>query len=448
MRGQLMGQADAAVAALDPAVAAEILVAEGQRAGGPQRPFALNTPIGLVAVDVVIGRNKARLLVVIPETDGTLRRAAGNLGQIGAAFQPQGGGGQTAPPGGQLIVLLLEIQAASDRYRRSETRSLALRHIQRQPCLCRALPAQIDAHQLVVGHAGGFRLRREAQPQAVIHPCLHPAADGHPVDIAGGRDIFVLDHQIDLIVAQGVVDDQPATLRRSRQRAVQLDQPLEIVDGIVAARRQPLAADHPARGAVAPADRHHLGAAQDVLPLEEIERATGTAQHVALHQPVRLRCIAGDHMPGLARCGLLGRAPQRLRAVKRAVAAHQLMRVVLPVVEIAQHDMAAVLLDMEIDPARGRRIGIAGRIVAEGQIDIVRRDAVQNPPGAFFVQTVDQVVQIILARVDRGGDDIARTRHPLGIAGQTPNRIAVAAEFLTVSQLGMADPEPAGAVKT
>lgn len=68
--------------------------------------------------------------------------------------------------------------------------------------------------------------------------------------------------------------------------------------------------------------------------------------------------------------------------------------------------------------------------------------------GLFFVQTVDQVVQIILARVDRGGDDIARTRHPLGIAGQTPNRIAVAAEFLTVSQLGMADPEPAGAVKT
>ena len=297
----------------------------------------------------------------------------------------------------------------------------------------RAPPEHVDPHQLVVGEPGGLLLVGGAEAQLVGRPDLaaHPGALA--VDIGHAGHVFVLHHQLGLVAAEPVVAEQPVP-REGPERTAELDHALEVVDLVVAALGQPGLADDPPRDRVAVLHQHGRGAPDRPLPPQRVEGAAGGVEDIALRQPVGAGDIAGDGGARLARGGLLEGLVDPAQPVERAVRAHQ-RHLAAGQLEIAQEQLGIVLLDLEVELAAGRRVVDQGRVVAEGQVDVLVADRVEHVLRLLGVEIAEQLVEVALAGVDRGGDLVSARGAALGIAGHP----AIAFPFAVVLQRGQVD---------
>ena len=185
-----------------------------------------------------------------------------------------------------------------------------------------------------------------------------------------------------------------------------------MVDAIVAPLDQALRADHLARDRIADFHDQGFGAFLDVAARQKIRTAAGAAEHVTLHQAVGLRGIAGHAGTGFAIGQHVTALPLPHHAVKCAVRPHHMVKV-FDRLEIAPHQKAAVALDLGVEFARGRGQLFHQGIVTRRHPDFIGFDVAQHLVGEFAAKVAEQILQIILARVDRGGKPRAVVQHPV-----------------------------------
>ena len=136
----------------------------------------------------------------------------------------------------------------------------------------------VDAAQILFLARVALMEIRHAELEVVAEPLIDVAADRERAHAGEIRDIFVGYDQIDRISAQRARLHQHLGIGRRRQRAVQQDAALHVVDVVVLRRHQLRDRQHQTGVSVAHLHPDLLGTHGDVLILQVIQRSAGAAK--------------------------------------------------------------------------------------------------------------------------------------------------------------------------
>ena len=140
----------------------------------------------------------------------------------------------------------------------------------------------------------------QADLDVVVDPVVPLAAGRDRVELREPRRVFVADHQVGGFAADAVAAHEQLVVGSRVQRLGEHDAALQIVDVVVEHRPQVDHAADQARVLVAQFDAHALGADEDVLVAQEVQRAAGAAEFLAARQRAGLGSEAVDRESLLA----------------------------------------------------------------------------------------------------------------------------------------------------
>ena len=251
----------------------------------------------------------------------------------------------------------------------------------------------------MIGIASIIFGRTQTKAQPVGGPALNPTAKGKAIHVRGCGRVFVLNNQIDHLIAAGVGLDQIA-VNGIRQRAVKRDNTLQVVHLVVAARNQAALVHHKPGCCVAHFDQNMFCALRDVLTAQEVDGTAGSLKRLTSGKLIGLGGKKLCRKPWIAVYCRFRRLQLELRAIKRALIADEDVTAQAGLI-IAPQEGIIVLLNLEIEVPRRRRVVIDFAVVAKGRIAVLRVDAFQHAAGVFFVQSAEDVFQLFLAGVER-----------------------------------------------
>ena len=301
---------------------------------------------------------------------------------------------------------------------------------------------QIDADGGLIGGSGLFNRARQADAQLVGQPPFYPPASGVAVDIASGGRIFVLHHQHDLCVAQRPVGHNPA-VRTALQRLRQGYDPLDIVDLVIPACGQASGLQDATTIRITHLNGDGFGRGGDVLFVQKIHRPAGAPERIALRQHVGLGGIQHDLRPWLSAARLILRRILRLQAVQGAFVPH-IFAARDSGAEIAPLHEIARPFDPEKQLAGCGGVVHGGGIVAIGRIQVIGIDPQQQIARVFFVKLPENLLNIPLAGIGRGGNGQPAGGFPIDIKGKSPCGIGAGslARPGAIGQISGGDIEP------
>ncbi len=273
-------------------------------------------------------------------------------------------------------------------------------------------------HPPILARGGVLGHRGDAEAQPVGGPGLGPAAPGDVVRHVGGGRVLVLDDELlDQIGARIV--DQRAVGGEGRERTAQDHDALDVVDGEVAPLLQRSRIEHEAGPRVASLHRDLHGGEEHVLTAQEVDRAAGGEQDVALRERVGLRDVGGD---GVARLPLGGGRPGGVPDLEPVEVAGVLQQAGSGHArgEIAEGEPRPLVLQPEVDVAAGRRVVEDRAVVAVGGVEQVGFGAqtVQHAGRVLVVEPPEHVLDRALLRVRGGGDRPAAGSPALHVIGE------------------------------
>ena len=219
--------------------------------------------------------------------------------------------------------------------------------------------------------------------------------------------------------------DEHARIRRDRQRVAQQDTALDIVHLVIARRDQFLALDHQPGIAVAHFGKDPLRTRCNILIAEIIDRAAGRGEFLAAADRARVGGKAGDLGAAFAEAGAIGILPGGLRPIEATLIADQFRTVQLGL-EVTPHRLGILALGADVETAIGRRVLDGRRVIAVDRIVPLGVETAEQRARVLFVELVEQVRQLLLARVGRRGQAPAIGNPALIVKGQTPIDIVAA----------------------
>ena len=381
---------------------------------------------GVAGVDflAIDGHVAVRLLVDVAEADA-------GVDAVGA--------GADVVVGRQGIGGRAEAEAAVVGEEGGVAEALALRRLELQPGLRALAQGEVPGQEagLVAGFLAG--VAGEADLQGVAEPVVGAHAVGQVLDVLEAGRVLVAGHQVDLVAAAGVGGHQEAVGAARRKRLVEQQPPLQVVDVVVQRRGQVLDRQHHARDLVAHLDPDPVGAGQDVLVAQVVERAAGAAEFVAAGDGAGLGDEAVDHEALLAEAGDRRALVVGVRAVQAAVDVGQ--RVVrVADLEVAPHGVALVLAQLEVELAEGGRGLLHGAVVTVGGIVVVGVDAAEQRIRRLVHEGAEDVLDRAFQGVGAGGQLPAVAELAVGEEGHAAvdRQVLVVAAALVGHQLDRA----------
>jgi hypothetical protein len=203
---------------------------------------------------------------------------------------------------------------------------------------------------------------------------MSPATDRHRTDVAEPRRVFVAHHQVGQVPGGRAADHQQIVRGHRQERQGKQDPSLDAVDGIVQHRREILDADYDAGVLVTNFNAHALGAGQDVLMAQVIERSAGAEEFIAPGDRARLGRETVQHEAFFAETGGGQRLVMQVGAVQAAIDMRQII-IGITDLEIAPQPVTVILLQLEVELAKRRCALFDGAVVAVGRVVIVGIDA-------------------------------------------------------------------------
>ena len=227
------------------------------------------------------------------------------------------------------------------------------------------------------------------------------AAEGNGVDVVESRRVLVARHEIHLVARQRAAAHQQVVVRGRRQRFCQQDATLEIIDIVVDARGQVDHAGDQPRNLVAYFDAQALRAGQEVLVLEEVERATGAAEFLVAADRAGLR---GERIHGVTLVAELRRSARlvvEVRAVQTTVDARQLV-VHVGNLEVAPLAEVVILADAHEELAHRGRHFLHGAVVAIRRVVVITVDTTEQRVRRLVQEVAEDVVDRSFTRIGTG----------------------------------------------
>ena len=251
----------------------------------------------------------------------------------------------------------------------------------------------------------------------VVGPERGAGAQGRALNTRQAGDIFIGRHQIDRVTVQAGGLNQAGAIGDQRQRRGQGDTALEVVDLIILRGRQQGAAQHDAGILVTDLGPQALGTLGDVLAPQVEQRSAGAPELFArLQRPG----FGGEGFQGRAALAVFGRGlgiPDQIGAVEPAAVLGQL-GAGPGGLEVAPHDVGAVVFDADEELPLGRRIVDAGAVVAIDRIVAIGIDPPQQIGGILGIEVREQVLDWLLAGVGASGQQVLPEDLALQIEGQ------------------------------
>ena len=193
-----------------------------------------------------------------------------------------------------------EAEAAVVRVHRARDQAFAAAALHFEPRIGAHAQRDVGAVEAALGVAFLVAVRGEADLDVVVDPHVRLAAGRDRVDLREARRVFVADHQVRSIAAERAAAHEQPVVDGRVQRLGEHDAALQIVDVVVEHRTQVDHAADQARILVAQLDAQALGADQDVLVAQEVQRAAGAAELLAARQRAGLGGEAVDREALLA----------------------------------------------------------------------------------------------------------------------------------------------------
>ena len=257
--------------------------------------------------------------------------------------------------------------------------TLAAAGLQLEPRIAAHAQGQVAGIEIAVGAliavAGG-----RADLDEVVDPVMALATGGQRVGFVEARRELVLNDQPGFVSAQTLAANEQAVGDRGRHRLGEQDAALEIIDVVVVVGRQVHDAGHEPGILVARFDPHALGAGEDVLPAQVVERPARAAELLAAGHGAGFGDEAVEHQALLAEVGRRRRLVVKVRAVESTL---DLREFVVPVadVEATPERVALRLAQFDVELARGRSALLDRAVVAERGIVVVGIDAPEQVLG-------------------------------------------------------------------
>src|SRR5881397_489098 len=232
----------------------------------------------------------------------------------------------------------------------------------------------------------------------VVDPVMTLAAPGDRGQLVEARRVLITYHHIGLVTAQASATHQLVVVSRRRERLREQQPALKIVDVVVHAGPQ---VDHPrddARVLVANLDAHALGARQDVLMVQEVERSARSPEFLIARQRSRFggEAVHGD--PSLAELGGGFGPVVRVGSVQTAVDMGHLVAHVAGV-EIAPHPVILATARFEVELAQSRSHFCHDTVVAERRVVVIRIDTPEQRIGRFVEEVAEEVLHRSFASI-------------------------------------------------
>ena len=155
---------------------------------------------------------------------------------------------------------------------------------------------------------------------------------------------------------------------------------MQVVDIVIEQRREVLDLQHQAGILVTNFDAHPLGAFQDVLPAQKIERSAGPAKLIASCHGSRICGKTIHQQARFTKAGGLQGLVVQVGAVQSAVHLRQAV-IGIPDFKIAPEPVSFIFLSPDIELARGGCILDHGAVVTEGRVVVIRVHAPEQGIG-------------------------------------------------------------------
>ncbi len=245
-------------------------------------------------------------------------------------------------------------------------------------------------------------VRSHAQLDVLAEPVRHLAARRHGIDVVEARRVLVAHDEVRLVARQRVAAHEQVVVDARRQRLGQQDAALQVVDVVVHRRHQVDDARDHARGLVANFDAHAFRTGENVLPLQEVERAARAAELLAGADRARLGRKHIGHEFLLAELGGRLGLEVEVRAVQAAIDLRQLV-VHVADLEVAPLAVVVAVGQAHVELAHAGRHFLDRAVVAECRVVVIGIDAAEQRVGRFLHEVAEQAVDRTLVRVGAGG---------------------------------------------
>ncbi len=241
-----------------------------------------------------------------------------------------------------------------------------------------------------------FAVRPELH--ALAEPVMTLRAGRQRVDLVEARRVLVAHDEIRLVALNRAVAHEQVVAARRTQRLGEQQAALQVVDVVVDGRRQVDDARDEPRRPVAILDAHALGAGQEVLTLQEVQRAASAAKLLAARDRAGLGREAVDREAPLAEARRALRLVVQLRAVEPAVDLRELV-VHVADLEVAPLAVALVAPDLHVELAERRRHLLDRAVVAERREVVVGIDAAEQRVRRLVEEVAEEILERRVARV-------------------------------------------------
>ncbi len=411
---EAMGEVELDRVGVEPVVLRAVVDLAAQLGAGRKRQR--QRPARLVGVPRgrLSGGGEARI-ALLQVHGGVAAGPADEVAQVGGGLEPPGIGVGILV---DRLVRGLETEAAVVRQQGRRADSRGPRPLEPHPGPGAVAPGEIHARELLLGTGLLLVVGGGAELDAVAEPVGDAAAGGDLLELVESGRVFVARNQEHGVARQRAAGLHQRTAVRGRGQWRGEDHAtLDRVDVVVLAGDQVVDLEHEAGFQVAYLHPDPFGALDDVLVLEEEQRAAGAAELLARRDRARFRAERVHLRAAFAEVRRAAALEVAVGAVEAPVDLGEIGVENLGL-EVAPHAEGAVLLRLDVELARGGRVLDGRAVVAEGRLEPVLVQPPEQRVGILVHEVAEDLVQRSLARVGAAGELPGIVGEAVGVEGE------------------------------